>query len=150
MYCIAVTPSELVPADETWITVNEDETQRVAARLADRAQAGDVFLLEGPLGAGKTTFAKGFVAALGYQGAVRSPTFSLMQEYPTAPPILHADLYRLTNTDGLGWEDYALTHVWLVEWASRFPETFRGVPVTEVTLSFGPSEGERVIVVRRR
>lgn len=91
----------------------------LGARLSERWKAGDLVLLEGPLGAGKTTLVRGVLEALGHRGGVRSPTFNLLQVYATHPPVLHADLYRLTSADGLGLEDYCDDHLCLIEWPDR-------------------------------
>lgn len=53
---------------------------------------------------------------------MRSPTFNLLQAFDTAPPVLHADLYRVASAEGTGLEDYLDTHVVLVEWPDRLPE----------------------------
>jgi tRNA threonylcarbamoyladenosine biosynthesis protein TsaE len=78
-------------------TISASETQAVAAALAPLLRAGDLVLLGGPLGAGKTTFVKGLAAALGVTEAVTSPTFTLVRSYPTSKgwDLLHADVYRL-------------------------------------------------------
>lgn len=89
------------------------------AEFAAHLQAGDVVLLHGNLGAGKTTFVRGVLRALGVQDEVRSPTFNLLQVFETDPPVLHADLYRLTSAAGLGLEDYLETHACFVEWPDR-------------------------------
>ncbi|MFH1726393.1 MAG: tRNA (adenosine(37)-N6)-threonylcarbamoyltransferase complex ATPase subunit type 1 TsaE [Elusimicrobiota bacterium] len=74
---------------------SERETMRLAARLAKRARPGSVLCLAGPLGSGKTTFARGFLRGLGFKGAVRSPTFVLINEYrKVRPPVYHVDLFR--------------------------------------------------------
>lgn len=78
--------------------------------------------LEGPLGAGKTTLVRGLLEALGHEGPVRSPTFNLLQAFDTDPPVLHADLYRVSSAEGTGLEDYLDTHVVLVEWPDRLPD----------------------------
>jgi tRNA threonylcarbamoyladenosine biosynthesis protein TsaE len=80
-------------------TGSVEETKYVAGRLAGLVRAGDVVLLVGDLGAGKTAFAQGFAAALGVAGPVTSPTFALVRQYrcgPDAPvaTLLHADVYR--------------------------------------------------------
>jgi tRNA threonylcarbamoyladenosine biosynthesis protein TsaE len=74
-----------------------DQTRQVAARVARLLQPGDVILLDGGLGAGKTTFVQGLAEALGVGPAVTSPTFVLMNIHPTAAgfDLVHADLYRL-------------------------------------------------------
>jgi tRNA threonylcarbamoyladenosine biosynthesis protein TsaE len=97
----------------------EEQTKRVAADVARQATAGDVFLLSGPLGAGKTTFVRGFLAELGHIGPVRSPTFNLVQTFETDPPVMHADLYRVTSHQGIGLEEYLETHVCMIEWPDR-------------------------------
>jgi tRNA threonylcarbamoyladenosine biosynthesis protein TsaE len=78
-------------------TTGPSGTQAVAAALAPCLRAGDVVLLGGPLGAGKTTFVKGLAAALGVTEAVTSPTFTLVRSYPTSQgwDLIHADVYRL-------------------------------------------------------
>lgn len=76
----------------------------------------------GELGAGKTTLVRGIIGALGHLGEVRSPTFNLVQEYETVPPVCHVDLYRLENIRqviDLGLTDYMTTHALLIEWIER-------------------------------
>lgn len=101
------------------LIADERELSQVAERLCRSWGAGDVILLSGPLGAGKTTFARAVLRALGWEGPVRSPTFSLLQIYETEPPVLHADLYRLPTADGIGLEDYFSSHLCLIEWPDR-------------------------------
>lgn len=91
----------------------------LAAKLVRGWGAGDVVLLNGPLGAGKTTFARGVLEALGWVGAVRSPTFTLLQVYETEPPVAHLDLYRVAGPAGIGLEEYLDTHLCLIEWPDR-------------------------------
>ncbi|HVX22504.1 MAG TPA: tRNA (adenosine(37)-N6)-threonylcarbamoyltransferase complex ATPase subunit type 1 TsaE [Acidimicrobiales bacterium] len=77
-------------------TGSADDTRALAGAIADLVRPGDVLLLVGGLGAGKTTFAQGFAARLGVDGPVTSPTFTLVRQYPCAVgQLLHADLYRL-------------------------------------------------------
>jgi tRNA threonylcarbamoyladenosine biosynthesis protein TsaE len=80
-------------------------TEAVAAELARALRPGDVVLVSGDLGAGKTTFVRGACRALGVTAAVTSPTFTIARRYDAAVPISHLDLYRLTD---LGAEDPAL------------------------------------------
>lgn len=86
-------------------TVGPQETEAVAAELARRLAPGDVVLVSGDLGAGKTTFVRGACRALGVTGAVTSPSFTIAQRYEAPIGISHLDLYRL---DDLGAEDPAL------------------------------------------
>ena len=86
-----------------------NETMQFGKQLANVIEPGDVFKLEGELGAGKTTFIKGVVKALGYKGIVSSPTFTLINEYNVNPKIIHIDCYREQNIDRwffLGINDY--------------------------------------------
>jgi tRNA threonylcarbamoyladenosine biosynthesis protein TsaE len=86
-------------------TVAASETEAVAAELAGRLRPGDVVLVSGDLGTGKTTFVRGACRALGVTAAVTSPTFTIARRYDAAVPISHLDLYRLGD---LGDEDPAL------------------------------------------
>lgn len=102
----------------------EDDTAHLAARLAPCLRAGDVLLLEGPVGAGKSAFARALIRALcGAETEVPSPTFTIVQTYDADRlEIWHADLYRLTNPDEvheLGLEDAFTTALCLIEWPDR-------------------------------
>lgn len=105
------------------ILVDEDATLALGARLAAMLRAGDVIALSGALGAGKTTLARGCIAALGHGGEVASPTFNIVQSYDEgALPVLHVDLYRLEHAaevDELGLDDALVDHAMLVEWPER-------------------------------
>lgn len=110
---------------EAWTLESEEDTLELGASLVHRFSAGDLLLLQGPLGAGKTTLVRGFLAGLGWNQPVRSPSFNLLHEYQTDPQVLHADLYRLDEGKGLGLEDYWDSHLLLVEWPERFPDLFQ-------------------------
>lgn len=82
------------PAAARWVTL--DDTAAFAAALARDLPDGQIVLLDGPLGAGKTTFVAALVRALGSEADVSSPSYTLMHEYPSASgPLVHVDLYRL-------------------------------------------------------
>ena len=107
-------------------TGGAEETQALAARLAAALEPGDVVLVAGELGAGKTTFVRGACRALGVAGRVTSPTFTIGRRYDGDVPVSHLDLYRLAD---LGAEDPALLADYLgperisfVEW----PEVAEG------------------------
>lgn len=105
------------------LTRSPGETRALAGRLAAVARAGDVVALFGPLGAGKTEFAKGFAAGLGVSAVVDSPSFVLSAEYPGRLPLFHVDLYRLGDAvDALDaglLDERRGDGVTLVEWAER-------------------------------
>lgn len=106
-------------------------TEAIAARLAARLRPGDVVLVSGELGAGKTTFVRGACRALGVDDAVASPTFTIGRRYRGRVPISHLDLYRLAD---LADEDPALLEDYLTPDAIAFiewPEIARSVPLPE-------------------
>ncbi len=107
-------------------TSSTQETRDLAAALAAVAQAGDRIALLGPLGAGKTQFAKGFAAGLGIRDVVNSPSFTLMAEYAGRLPLFHQDLYRLSGAEeaiaGGLIDERQLRGVTLTEWAERLPD----------------------------
>ena len=96
------------------------ETRAIGAELAALLQRGDVVALTGELGAGKTTFTQGVSRGLGFDGAVVSPTFTLVREYRGGRlPVVHADVYRLDRVQDvldLGLDEIAEDGVLLVEW----------------------------------
>lgn len=98
---------------------DEAGMRRLGGGLARVWGAGDIVFLEGELGAGKTTLVRGVLAGLGWEEAVRSPTFNLLHVYETTPPVVHADLYRVQSHEGVGLEEYLDDHLVLVEWADR-------------------------------
>src|SRR5256885_13873388 len=104
------------------------DTEDFGARLARSRPPKDaalaVLYLTGELGAGKTTFARGFLRALGVVGAVPSPTYTLLELYPAgALTVVHVDLYRVRDAaelESLGLREWARSgHVWLIEWPER-------------------------------
>jgi len=90
------------------------------ARIAARLRPGDVVALSGGLGVGKTTLARAILAALGHQGEVPSPTFTILETYDALhPPVVHADFYRLerpAEADELGLDDYREGAALIAEW----------------------------------
>ena len=109
---------------KTYPLTTENHTKLLAESLAKIAKKGDIFLLSGNLGAGKTTFARFFIQFfLGKGEEVLSPTFTIVQAYPTHLfTIWHFDLYRIENSNELeeiGWEDAFYTGVSLVEWPEK-------------------------------
>lgn len=99
------------------------ETQRLGALLGGLLAPGDVVLLHGDLGAGKTAFTQGIAVGLGVARAVNSPTFTILKEYEGRLPLYHFDLYRIESPDevyALGFEEYLDgAGVSVIEWAER-------------------------------
>jgi tRNA threonylcarbamoyladenosine biosynthesis protein TsaE len=130
----------------TWLGITEspEETQRLAAAIAAVARPGDRLALVGPLGAGKTQFAKGFARGLGVQEVVNSPSFTLMAEYEGRLPLFHQDLYRLAGTaealaGGL-LDERQDDGVTLSEWAERFDGA---LDPDRVTVAIEPLDEDR-------
>jgi tRNA threonylcarbamoyladenosine biosynthesis protein TsaE len=121
---------------------DEEATVRLGAGLAAVARGGDVITLSGPLGVGKTALARGFIAALGHQGDVPSPSFAIVQPYEElAPPVWHVDLYRIEHHSELGelGLDSAADAVLLVEWPERAGD--RAWPdALALSLDFAPGD----------
>jgi tRNA threonylcarbamoyl adenosine modification protein YjeE len=131
------------------ISGSVEETRALAGKLASEVRAlgsASVLIgLSGDLGAGKTAFVQGFVAALDPEPeiAVTSPTFSIVQIYDTSPPVTHMDLYRLGSIEELeaiGYrEHYFAPGVTLVEWCTRVPEALPAEWI-EISLAVLPSD----------
>lgn len=100
-----------------------EDTFEIGRALAEQCRAGDVILLDGELGVGKTVFTKGFGKGLGIDEPISSPTFTIMQIYEEGRlPLYHFDVYRIADIeemDEIGYEDYFYgTGVCLIEWAT--------------------------------
>lgn len=132
------------------ISHSEEETQQIARDLAMRLKAGDIVLLAGPLGAGKTAFVRGLAVGLGIDSEeVSSPTFTLIHEYRGGRLTLyHVDLYRLERTASgdLGLEEMgAADGVLAIEWAERLTHEMPGSILVEMSLV---DETTRGIMIR--
>ena len=107
------------------VTRGPDETEALGQWIARGLRVGDAIALEGDLGAGKTTLARAILRALGVEGDVPSPSFTLVQHYDTTRlKIAHCDFYRIENpaeVDELGLEDALKEGAILVEWPQRAP-----------------------------
>lgn len=133
-----------------FISFNAQETMDLAGRLARIVSPGSVVALRGDLGAGKTCFAQGFLAGLGVEEAVTSPTFNLVQIYDTDQgEVWHADLYRvedLSEIENLGLEDVMGRMICLIEWPDRM-ESLLPAGRIEVMLAYGDTDTQRRIEI---
>ena len=129
-------------------TSSATETETLGAKLADGLGPGDVVVVSGELGAGKTTLIRGACRALGVEGPVTSPTFTIGQRYSGRLPISHLDLYRLGGLEG---EDPALLDDYLgagsiafVEWPAVAEAALAGRKVLEVRLEHIDGDKRRI------
>ncbi len=137
----------MIPA----VTKSADDTRDLAAAVATSARRGDVVLLSGDLGTGKTTFAQGFARGLGVTEPVVSPTFTLIRSYQGRLPLVHCDVYRLDHVQEV--IDLGLPEmldegaVALVEWgevtASSLPPDY-----LQVQIEFAGGDDERRFELR--
>ena len=131
-----------------WFCGSEAETREAGRQLATRLRGGEVLSLEGPLGAGKTTFVKGLAEGLGC-GAdeVSSPTFTLVHEYSNGRlPFVHLDLYRLDEPQelaALGFDDLLTGQtIAAIEWGDKFSEA---LPPSTIRFVFSLDGAARII-----
>lgn len=133
-------------------TMSPEETRILGASLAPTLLPGDVISLSGDLGAGKTVFVHGVATALGIEGRVTSPTFTLVQEYEGRYPLIHMDVYRLDSFQevlDLGFEELLDPGaILMVEWGEAvlplFPKSYLDVQITNP----GREETHRTLVFR--
>ncbi len=132
-------------------THSYEETIGFATEFAKSLKPGQIILLLGDLGAGKTTFVNGLLFGLGFSSGGCSPTFTLVNEYPTNPPINHFDLYRISSEDELfemGFTEYLESgRVNIIEWPQIAADILKDYPVTQITISHTDREDERIITI---
>ena len=134
-------------------STNAEATRQIAADFATRITAPCIIALDGDLGAGKTTFVSGFVAALSGGDVIRvqSPTYALARTYFTSPPVHHIDLYRLSSTSeaaALGLYEYLIDDdaIILVEWPNQIGG-FIPKHATWVTIRHGDDDDESTRII---
>jgi tRNA threonylcarbamoyladenosine biosynthesis protein TsaE len=113
----------------TYISHSDQETRQFASDFAKKLKGGEKICLVGPLGAGKTTFVRGFVEAFNFSSAdVQSPTFTLVREYGTSPTIYHVDLYRFDNEEEIFeagiYELLGSDELVILEWADNLKKYY--------------------------
>ena len=131
---------------------NEAETVNFGAKIAATIEGGEIIFLKGDLGAGKTTFVRGFLNALGHAGNVKSPTYTLIEPYSiNGRNIYHFDLYRINDPEELeamGIRDYCDGEsICLYEW----PEQGQGVlPEADIILSLSHASSGREVKIEAK
>jgi len=131
-------------------TTSAEATVLLGERVGGILSRGDLVILKGDLGSGKTVFVRGICRALGCEDDVRSPSFVLVREYQGRELVFHIDLYRLTGPGDwptLGVEDRMAQGVALVEWGEVIEPVF-GEGALVVELDAGPAETDRVVRLR--
>lgn len=110
---------------------SEEDTYNWAVEFGKTLKPGDKVALFGNLGAGKTVISRGVCKGLGFEGAVCSPTYTILHEYPNNPPIFHFDLYRLesgADINEVGMDpDYLESGISLIEWPERLEDNDAGI-----------------------
>jgi tRNA threonylcarbamoyladenosine biosynthesis protein TsaE len=141
-------------------TTSAEQTNTIAKEFAKSLHGGDIVLLHGDLGAGKTTFTKGIAEALGVEDTITSPTFTLMNVYPIKNSkfeiqnLIHIDTYRLEDAAELvdiGVEDYLgdPNTVCLIEWPEKIKNLLQGKKVVDIFFEHaGEDENTRKITIR--
>lgn len=128
------------------------DTEAAGRRLAGRLRPGDTVAMTGDLGMGKTQFIRGIARGLGYAGAVTSPTFTLVHEYPGPVPLYHFDMYRISGWDDLestGFFDYlAAGGICAVEWSENIWEALPA-DAWVVQIGRGSDDHSRIITIDR-
>ena len=113
-----------------YTSYSENETEKIGAEFSAKLKPGTVVTMYGDLGAGKTAFVRGMAKGMGINCRVSSPTFTIVNEYPGSPELIHFDMYRLSSADELfdiGWEDYiSRGAVCVVEWSENVSDAFWG------------------------
>ena len=125
-----------------------EDTERLGAELAAGLAAGDVVLVQGEIGAGKTTLVRGSCRALGIRGPVTSPTFTIGHRYDAPTPVAHLDLYRLQGLDPEEWGDlepYFDDTIAFVEWPEHGGDWLPALRVV-VTLNHIDESHRRVTI----
>ena len=131
---------------ESW---SPEHTEEVGARLAEGLAPGDVVTVSGELGTGKTTLVRGACRALGVEGPVTSPTYTIGHRYAGRMPVSHLDLFRFAGVSAAEWGDlepYFLEAVCFVEWPEA-GEDVLPAPRLKVTLAHA-GEHRRCVTVR--
>lgn len=123
---------------ETYISKSEEDTKQFAKNLAKDLKTGDILVLTGELGSGKTKFTEGILSYFGLEDEISSPTFTIVNEYDAKDfKIFHFDLYRLADVDefyAMGGEEYLQNGLCIFEWGEMIEEILQ-TRYTKITFS---------------
>ena len=121
----------------TFISNSEKDTKNFAKKIASKLTKGDVIVLTGELGAGKTKFTEGFLSYFGLENEISSPTFTIVNEYKNEKAtIYHFDVYRLRDSDefyAIGGEEYFEKGICIIEWGERIEDA---LPEKHIKITF--------------
>lgn len=136
---------------EKYISNSEVETKIIAQKFAEKLKKGDVVVLTGDLGSGKTKFTEGFLSYYGLENEISSPTFTIVNEYKKDDiSIFHFDVYRLEDEDefyAIGGEEYFEKGICLIEWGELIEDA---LPNKYIKISFNRNldeENKREIII---
>ena len=131
-----------------YISKSEEDTINFASQFASKLQLGNIIILSGDLGAGKTKFTQGILKYFNLENEISSPTFTIVNEYTDSTiPIYHFDVYRINDVEEMfeiGYEEYFFSEgVSVVEWADLIEEIIPEDAI-RINISYGENEGERI------
>jgi len=126
-----------------YVSHSEEETVKIARDLAENISKGDIIVLSGELGSGKTKFVEGFLSYFGLENEVSSPTFTILNEYTSEDTnIYHFDIYRLKDSDefyNLGFFEYFDKGISLIEWGEMIENI---IPKSYIKVTFLKDESD--------
>lgn len=135
---------------QRFISHSVQDTEKIAAKLAEKLKGGEIIAFTGPMGMGKTAFTRGLVLALGGGDVVSSPTFALVNEYDARLTVQHFDMYRVSGWDDLystGFFDYLDTdNVLVIEWSENIDGVLPENTIY-VHMEKGETETERIVTI---
>lgn len=129
-----------------FVSHNENETKKIASRLASKLNHGDIIVLSGDLGSGKTKFTEGFLSYWGLEDEISSPTFTIVNEHnKDNTNIYHFDVYRLEDLDefyAIGGTEYFLNGICVIEWGELIEDI---LPQNYIKINFSKDEKDDYI-----
>ncbi len=138
---------------DTYITKSYEDTYKLAGEFVKTLKTNDIVLMYGDLGAGKTCFTNGMLYGLGFNEGGSSPTFTIVNQYPSNPKINHFDLYRVMSEDELyemGFSEYLSDgSINVIEWPENAFSLLDDYDVIKVRIEYGEIDDERIITIER-